>query len=170
MKKWVSLVFALLMGLSLLGCGKKETPTLPKDGFTCQVSVQYKEMLVEGRLTCADDGSLSLACTQPKSLKSVTFGWDGGGMTVGLGEMQVAIPAETAPQGALIACLAQVLAADHGEGTVTDAGYLIEGQAGDMAYTLVCDPETGLPVSLTVPQEELSAAFDQVTLLSQDTE
>lgn len=165
MKKWVSLVAVTMLCLSLIGCGKEVTPTLPENGFTGQVSVQYKEMLVEGQLTCGSDGSLSLACTQPKSLKGITFGWDGTGMTVGLGKMQVAMPAESVPQSALIGCLARVLTADHPEGTLTDGGYVLSGRAGDTAYTLVCDPDTGLPVSLSVPEEELSAAFAEVKLL-----
>lgn len=165
MKKWVSLVLSVLIGLSLTGCGEEKPPSLPENGFTCQTTVQYKEMTVEGTLTCTGDGNLTLECTLPKSLYGVTLGYDGTGMTMGLGKMQVAIPAESVPQSALIGCLARVLTADRGDGTLTDEGYVFSGQVEDTAYTLVCDPATGLPVSLTVPAEEMTAVFTEVTVL-----
>lgn len=166
MKKWVSLVLSVLIGFSLTGCGAQKPPTPPENGFTCQTIVQYKEMTVEGKLTCSGDGKMTLECTLPKSLYGVTLGYDGTGMTMGLGKMQVAVPAEKVPQSALIGCLARALTADHTDGELTDEGYVFSGKVEDTAYTLVCDPATGLPVSLSVPQEELEAAFTDVQLLT----
>lgn len=165
MKKWVSWVCAALMGLSLTACGGGEPPAPPENGFTCQTTVQYQEMTVEGTLTCTGDGELTLECTLPKSLYGITLGYDGTGMTMGLGGMQMSVPAEKVPQSALIACLAGVLTADHTGGTATDEGYVLEGTAGEVAYTLVCDPATGLPVSLSVPAESLTAVFTDATPL-----
>ena len=165
MKKWVALVLSVLIGCSLIGCGEEKPPTLPKEGFTCQTTVQYKEMTVEGELTCYNDGQMALKCTLPKSLYGVTLGYDGSGMTMGLGEMQVAIPEEKVPQSALIGCLARVLTAEHADGEMTDEGYVFTGSAEGVAYTLVCDPSTGFPVSLTIPDETLTAVFTEATAL-----
>lgn len=165
MKKWVSLVCTALLGLSLTACGGGESPAPPENGFTCQTTVQYQEMTVEGTLTCSGDGKLTLECTLPKSLYGITLGYDGDGMTMGLGEMQVSVPAEKVPQSALIGCLAKVLTADHTGGETTDEGYVLEGTLEDTAYTLVCDPATGLPVSLSIPTEDLTAVFADATPL-----
>lgn len=165
MKKWVSLVLTLLVGVSLTACGAEKAPPPPENGFTCQTTVQYQDMTVEGTLTCTKDGKLTLECTLPKSLYGVTLGYDGSGMTMGLGEMQVAVPAESVPQSALIGCLARVLTADYTEGEMTDEGYVVTGQVGETAYTLVCDPATGLPLSLSVPAEQMMAAFAEATPL-----
>ncbi len=167
MKKWIALLLSALMGLSLTACGDKEPPTLPGDGFTCQTTVQYKEMTVEGTLTYTKDGKLTLACTLPKSLYGVTLGYDDTGMTMGLGKMQMAIPAESVPQSALIGCLAGVLTARHNGGELTDEGYVYTGQIEGVDYTLVCDSATGLPVSLAVPSEELTAVFADGQKLSE---
>ena len=43
--------------------------------------------------------------------------------------------------------------------------YVITGMAGDTAYTLVCDAETGHPKTLSVPDEPLEVTFSQVTIL-----
>ena len=165
MKRWVSLVLALLVGVSLTGCGEEKPPALPDSGFGCLTAVQYGDMTVEGKLTCTEDGKLTLECTLPKSLYGVTLGYDGNGMTMGLGDMQMSVPAESVPQSALIGCLARVLTATHTTGEMTDEGYVVSGQVENAAYTLVCDPTTGLPVSLTVPAEQLTAVFTDVTLL-----
>lgn len=167
MKKWIALLLSVLMGLSLTACGGKEPPPLPEDGFTCQTTVQYKEMTVEGTLTCTGDGKLTLACTLPKSLYGVTLGYDDNGMTMGLGKMQMAIPTDSVPQSALIGCLAGVLTAPHSGGELTDEGYVYTGQTEGVDYTLVCDFATGLPVSLSVPSEELTAVFTDGQKLSQ---
>ena len=165
MKKWVSLVLLLLIGVSLTGCKEESPPPPPEDGFRCQTTVQYGDMTVEGALACTGDGKLTLECTLPKSLYGVTLGYDGNGMTMGLGEMQMSVPTESVPQSALIGCLARVLTADHTAGEVTDEGYVVSGQVENTAYTLVCDATTGLPVSLTVPAEQLTAVFTEVTPL-----
>ena len=167
MKRWIALLLSALLSLSLTACGDKEPPPLPEEGFACQTTVQYKEMTVEGKLTCTKDGKLTLACTLPKSLYGVTLGYDDTGMTMGLGKMQMAIPAESVPQSALIGCLAGVLTARHSGGELTDEGYVYAGQIEGVDYTLVCDPVTGLPVSLSVPSEELTAVFTDGQTLSQ---
>ena len=39
------------------------------------------------------------------------------------------------------------------------------GEVGGKAYELVCDPDTGAPVSLSMPEEELAAVFTEFTSL-----
>ncbi len=165
MKKWVSSVLSLWMAVCLVGCGAEKAPEPPENGFTCRTAVQYQDMTVEGTLTCTADGTMTLECTLPKSLYGVTLGYDGTGMTMGLGEMQIAVPAEKVPQSALIGCLARVLTADHTAGEMTDEGYVISGSVEEVAYTLVCDPITGLPTSLSVPAQQLTAVFTEVASL-----
>ena len=70
------------------------------------------------------------------------------------------------PDGGLIRCLTRVLyAVKPTEGKKDGADYVISGQAGDTAYTLVCDAATGHPKTLSVPDEQLEVTFTQVTML-----
>ena len=47
-----------------------------------------------------------------------------------------------------------------------DDGLTLEVQDGDTQYTLVCDPATGLPRTLTAPEEKLEVQFSDVHLLT----
>lgn len=168
MKQWVLRLAAVLCAALLLtGCGTPP-PTPPvTDGFTCHTMLQYREMTVEGTLVCCSDGGASLAFELPKSLQGVTLGWDGSGMRMQLGGMSVSVPEEKVPEGALIRRLLAVLTASHPGGSLTEEGYIINGEVEGVAYTLVCDPATGLPLSLSVPQEELEAVFTDTTRITE---
>ena len=167
MKQWVMPLIAVLsVALLLAGCGAPQTASPVTDGFTCRAAMQYREMAVEGELTCTTDGGASLSFTLPKSLQGITLGWDGGAMTMELGGMSLAVPPDKVPESALIRCLLSVLTAPHPTGTLTDEGYVMEGEAEGVAYTLVCDPTSGLPLSLTVPDQELEAVFTDMTRLT----
>jgi len=162
----LALVAALTVGLTACGSRHPDNTTQPVTaGFSCQAAIQYHEMTLQAQLTRQTDGKLLLAFTQPKSLSGVALGWDGKAMTMELGGMSVAIPADKVPQGALIQRLLQVLTAEHKDGTVTEEGYVLNGDVEGEAYTLVFDPTTGLPVALSLPAEELEATFTQGTAL-----
>lgn len=168
MKKWVCTVVAVALMLSAVGCTRDKPAETVTDGFSCRVAAAYREMNVEGDLRCAEDGDLSLTFTLPKSLQGVTLGWDGDQITMALGDMQMDVPADSVPQSALIRCLSRVLTAPHGEGTDTDDGYVVKGEVEDTDYTITFDSASGLPRSLSVPDEELEATFTDCTRLTEE--
>lgn len=162
MNKWVCRVGLVLLCVPLLlltSCGEKAVVPPITDGFTCYADVTYQEMELKGKLTCGKDGTVQMRFDEPKSLKGITLLWDGNEMKMALGEMSMSVPREKVPQGALLCCLAQVMAADHKEGKAVDDRYVIAGETEGKAYELVCDPQTGTPLSLSIPDEELTATF-----------
>lgn len=171
MKYWVTRFTAAAAAVGIVfaavGCGGTSSTTPVTDGFTCRTAIQYREMAVEGDLTCSEAGQMTMTFTLPKSLQGITLGWDGTAMSMELGDMRMDLPTDKVPQGALIRCLLQVLTAAHPDGTVTDEGYVVSGETEGVAYALVCDPTSGLPRSLSVPQEELEATFTDVTYLTE---
>ena len=152
------------------GCGQKAAIPPITDGFTSHVAVEYREMLIEGDLTCGQDGAVAMDFTLPKSLYGVSLRWDGQEMSIALGGMHLAVPAEKVPQSALLCCLAGVLAADHEMDGTTDEGSVITGQVDGKAYELVCDAKTGFPLRLSMPEEELEATFTAFQLLESPAE
>ena len=165
MKRWVVGAMAVLLAVS--GCKAPPATTPITEGFSCYATVTYREMAVEGQLTCSDDGEMSLAFTLPKSLQGVALRWDGAAMTMELGGMSLELTEEKVPQSALIRCLLQVLTAPHPDGSETEDGYVVQGETEGAAYVLVCDPTSGLPRSLSVPEQELEAVFTETTRLTQ---
>ena len=162
----VRLAAVLTALLCLCGCGKKAAVDPITDGFTAQATIRYKEMDVAGQFTCSTDGRVAVAFTQPKSLSGVTLEWDGSEMRMRLGSMTVAVAEDRVPDGGLIRCLTQTLSAVQPKnGEVEGEDYVLHGDAEGVAYTLVCDVTTGLPKSLSIPDEALTAEFTQVTVL-----
>ena len=152
--------------LCLSGCGKQTTIDPITDGFTAQAAIRYKEMDVQGQFSCSEDGRVTMVFSQPKSLDGVTLGWNGSEMQMRLGGMTIAVAEDSMPDGGLIRCLAEVLASvQPKEGEISGGDYVINGDADGTAYTLVCDAETGLPKSLSVPDAALTAEFSNVTAL-----
>ena len=160
------LLVSVTVLLCLCGCGKKTTIEPITDGFTAQATIRYKEMDVKGQVSCSTDGRVTMVFTEPKSLDGVTLGWNGTQMQMQLGGMSIEVAEERMPDGGLIRCLVQVLSDVEAKKGKQDGGdYVINGEAEGKAYTLICDAKTGLPKSLSVPDESLTATFSQVTKL-----
>lgn len=157
--------------LLLVGCATDREEMQPvTKGFTCRARIEYRELELDGQLTCLDDGKLQFTFSQPVSLNGITIGWDGENMTMELGGVSINIAEDKVPESALIKSLLQVLTADAVDGVASKEGYVFTGQVEGLAYTLVCDTATGLPRSLSVPENELHASFTETSLLtSEDT-
>lgn len=169
MNKWVYRLGLFLMWplLLLTGCGETATTPPITEGFSCHTVITYREMCLEGELTCGKGGAVEMAFVQPKSLNGITLRWDGKEMQMALGGMHLTVAAEKVPQSALLCCLAQVLTAEHKAGNRTDSGYVITGELDGKGYELVCDPAVGAPLSLSLPEEELSATFTDFRVLEE---
>ncbi len=169
MKRWFMATLALLLLCGMLGgCTSKHPDNTAQPvtvGFSCRTIIQYHELELQAQLSRQESGKLLLAFSLPKALDGVVLGWNGEAMTMELAGMSVTVPTDRVPQGALIQRLLQVLCASPSDGTVTDEGYVMTGEIDGEAYTLVCDPQTGLPRSLSVPTEELEATFLDCALL-----
>lgn len=172
MKRWMQILAVIgAVALCLTGCaaGGKNSHAQPVTAdFSCEAEIRYRELELEAKLTRLTDGKLILGFVKPHSLSGITLGWDGTDMTMELGGMSLFLAADKVPESALIRCLLRVLAASHPAGTETPEGYAITGEAEGLAYVLVCDPQTGLPRSLTVPEEELTATFTDAARLTDD--
>ena len=152
--------------LCLCGCGKETAIQPITDGFTARATIQYKGMDVEGQLSCSADGRVTMVFSQPRTLDGVTLGWNGSEMQMQLGGMTIAVSEDSMPDGGMIRCLTQVLAsAEPKKSKKSGETYVINGEVNDTAFTIVCDAATGLPKSLSVPDEELEATFSQVEVL-----
>ncbi len=155
-----------LLMLLTVGCAAEKEVQPVTDGFSCRADVTYRELALQGVLTRPGNGNLQFAFQEPASLSGIILGWDGQAMTMELGGVSIDIAEEQVPQSALIKCLLQVLASDVSDGVLLQEGYTVSGEVQGTAYTLVCDPSTGLPLSLEVPENELYATFTDAARLN----
>lgn len=167
MKRIGALLVAGCVCFALLGgCGSSAgKPVRPvTDGFSCRMEAAYGDMTVAGTLTRPGGDTLRLQFEQPASLSGVTLGYDGTQVTMELAGMSLKVSPEKVPQSALVQLLLGALTASPTGGELTDEGYVVTGQLQDRAFTLVFDSATGLPISLSVPEDGLQAAFTRQTL------
>ena len=170
--KYVRLIVSLTamlaaLCLALAGCGAvgQTAPPVTED-FTCRVAVSYHGMALTGQLSRTVDGKLLMTFSEPASLSGVAIGWDGKTMSMELAGMSIGVDADKVPQGALIKSVLRVLTADLPQGTASEEGTVFSGEVDGTAYTFVCAPDTGLPLSLSVPEEELTVVFTEASLLT----
>lgn len=157
-----------LMLVGLVGCTVTREGVQPvTSGFTCLTEISYRELELGGQLTRYDDGKMVLTFAEPASLSGLSVGWDGRNMTMELAGMSIAIEESKVPQSALIKGLLHVLSADLTDGEREDDVYIITGTVDSMEYTLTCDAATGLPRSLSMPENELEARFLQARVLTE---
>lgn len=157
-----------LMLVGLVGCTVTREGVQPvTSGFTCLAEISYRELELGGQLTRYDDGKMVLTFAEPASLSGLSVGWDGRNMTMELAGMSIAIEESKVPQSALIKGLLHVLSADLTDGEREDDVYVITGTVDSMEYTLTCDAATGLPRSLSMPENELEARFLQARVLTE---
>ena len=154
----------LAFGVVLLtaGCRPKQTaPPITAD-FSCSFSAQYHEMAVAGTLIRRSAGTLELSFTEPPTLEGLTAVWDGERVTLAMLGLTFEVDPDDLPEGALGEAVVDALdrvfrgeidGRDEGETTI------YEGTGENGTYILVCDRESGRPISLSVPQLSLSARF-----------
>ena len=162
----------VLCTVMLFGCGKSraDAATPVTAGFTCEVSIAYREMNLKGELSRTQDGRLLVTLSEPPSLSGMAISWDGKEMAMEIGGLRVPVNAANVPQGALMKSLLTVLTAAPSAGEITDEGYTVQGEIDGKAYTIVCAPDTGLIRSLSVPDDELTVTFNETALLTSVTE
>ena len=168
MKKWICAVCAWLLCLLPAGCMRTGGGTVQPvtKGFTCQIAMQYRDLALKGQLSRQEDGRLLLTFSEPSSLCNVAIGCDGEKLTMELAGMSIAVDPEKVPHRALIACLQRAFSQKTASVRTGSEGLVVEAGDGGTACTLVCDLTTGLPRSLSMPEEELEAAFSDVHLLT----
>lgn len=159
----------LLMGTiagTLAGCRAGKTTAEPVgDRFTCRVEAAYQSMKVAGKLTRRAAGTLELAFSEPDSLAGVTALWDGETVRLELEGMSFSVDPATVPESALGEELIAVLdAAARGDGSRTqeDGRLVVRGTGSNGDYVLTCDPETGVPQTLSVPGIPLTVTFSEL--------
>ncbi len=170
-RRLTPLLAVALCAVMLFGCGKRRDDAAQPvtTGFTCEVSIAYRDLALKGQLSRSQDGRLLVTLTDPPSLGGMAISWDGKEMAMELGGLRVPVNAQNVPQGALVKSLLSVLTTAPADGEMAEEGYVIQGEADGKAYTLVCAPDTGLIRSLSVPEDELEVTFSEISLLT-DTE
>ncbi len=163
-------VWAMVVMVSLLTACRRTSPSaeLLGDGFTCTIEAQYQKMRVVGTVTRRSAGTLSVSFTEPATLDGLVAEWDGEQVTLSFRGLQFTVDPSSVPESALgeevLAALDAVQRGD-GERTVEDGKVTVAGNGTNGQYVLVCDADTGIPLSLSVPSLPLEVVFSNVNTM-----
>ena len=130
--------------------------------FSCKMEAVYRDLAVEATLTRYGAGTLVLDFEQPDTLRGLTARWDGEAVTLSLYGLEFTADLPSLPEQALGTELVAVLdAALRGEGELhRENGTLtLRGHTSGGEYSAVFDAESGLPLSLSMPQLPLEVRF-----------
>ncbi len=157
-------VWMVLVVLCLTAGCRGSAPAAEPVGeqFTCTIQALYRDLAVEGTLTRATAGTLTLEFDKPDTLKGLTVRWDGDTVKLSMLGLDFSIDPNTVPESALgkeiIAALDTALRGE-GERKLTDGKLVVAGNGANGAYELVCDGNSGVPLSLSVPSLPLTVTF-----------
>ena len=94
---------ALCLILAMSSCQKSgggaEAPVVT--GFECDVALTYRDMEITGHLTRLNAGTLTLAFTEPASLKDMTMMWDGENISMKMYGLTFGVDPSEIPESAL---------------------------------------------------------------------
>ena len=164
-------IFAVLMLVILFcwcSCSRtaKNAETVSTD-FVCKFDADYKSTNVKGTLTRYTAGTLKLDIDEPSTLKNLSMEWDGEKVTLKLYGLSFNVEPDTIPQSALGRVVASVLDSIQIPGASrTESGneVVTKGDSPLGSYEAVTDPETGYIRSLSVPSQELTVSFSDITV------
>lgn len=163
MRRGIAGLLFLVVTLTATGCRGNTAEVAPVgNDFTCTIAAEYKDMKLAGTLVRQTTGMLKLTFTEPDSLAGVTSLWDGETVQLQLDGMSFSVDPDAVPESALGEELIAALdAAVRGEGAATreNGQLVIRGTGSNGDYVLTCDPDTGVPQTLSVPALPLTVTF-----------
>lgn len=161
MKRWLVAIAAFAL-LCTVGCGLRRPREARVADFSCRIEATMGDLSLSGTLTRYTAGTLELAFDKPEMLKGLTALWDGNVVTLQMLGLEFDVDPASVPESALgneiVGVLDQVLKAEV-EGKTKGETLVFEGTLNGHAYTLVCNGESGLPQSLSMPARDLYAKF-----------
>lgn len=157
-----------VMGLWLLmmtGCRSSQPAAEPVGAFfSCHVEAVYRDITVVGTLKREAAGTLAITFSQPETLEGLSACWNGETVELSWHGLSFSMAPEAVPEGALgeeMMAVWDATVRGEGERTEQDGQTVICGESSSGSYELVCDAETGMPLSLSIPSLPLQAEFSQ---------
>lgn len=162
MKKHLSL-FPLLCAVILLfsGCADTAAKEPLTEKFTCDFSVDYQDMQFAGIMQRSNAGTLTMSLKEPKTLSGLTVSHDGEKTTASLGILEYTLD-EKLPQASAVNTILDVLDdlfEKAQSGKLIDDGMEFTGKTDGFDYRMLSDPDTGVLMTLEVPDMQLNVKF-----------
>ncbi|HIZ54933.1 MAG TPA: hypothetical protein H9671_01840 [Firmicutes bacterium] len=174
-KRWTLPVLVLLCGgLLFTGCRTPEAPPATPEsaaenlakGIRLDADITFRDIQAEAQIVRDSSGLYQIELTSPSHLKGLSATFDGQTVQISYLGFQFDVDAADYPEVSLASSIAQVLdeaAAGTAESmTKTDLGYVLTGETDSGSYSLYLDLETLAPISLAVPDLELSCTFSPI--------
>lgn len=163
MKKIVCIILALSLPFLLFACSST-TPkqiTVAEAGYSCNADILYgEELSMNVAIKAIGGGLFSLKVNTPEDISGLTFSFDNSEMTVSYKD-DLAEHNISPEYGGFAEILNEVFlkfTTSRPNVPFKEGAYVFEGDNADYSFTVVFN-EQGFPLSLTVPEENLTATF-----------
>ena len=166
----ISAIFlAVLLVASLCSCdvslaGKPKITSL---NFSTDARVSYKSYdLIDCKMVSVEDGPLTIDIEKPVLLSGLQIVCQNEGCTIKVGSLSYEADINQFPQVGFGNILRQslILAKDSTEAEKNEDGtWTIKSQLESSHVELKIDGETGYPISLSIPEEEINVIFMNFT-------
>ena len=167
MKK--GLCFALALGLALLcGCMEKNAGITPvTKGISFSAAVVYYNECYNCKVTVDADGVMTARMTKPEDIKGLTVRCGKEGVSAQFKGLSYDFKSGTLPIGGICGAVYDALDdtfAPDTEVFCENDKYFVKGRTKTDPYTMYFG-ETGLPISLEIPDKSFVVTFKNVTIL-----
>ncbi|MEE1026604.1 MAG: hypothetical protein U0L55_06340 [Acutalibacteraceae bacterium] len=163
MKKIICIIFSFCLPFLLFACSSS-TPkqiTVAEAGYSCNADVLYGDDLSFNITVNAIGGGLfSVKVNTPEDIAGLTFSFDNSEMTVSYGD-NLTLSDISPKYGGFAEILNEIfLKFTTGRPNIPfeEGAYILEGNNAEYSFSVVFGEE-GFPLSVIVPEENLTATF-----------
>lgn len=163
--KAISAFLAVIAVLSLCSCdfSFKKAPKIPSMNFTADAQVKYKTYdALTCRLTSVEDGDLIIDVTNPVLLSGFSIVCRDDSCTIKYGSLSYDADTQKYPQlafGSIVRQAVDSVKENRDYALNDDGNWSVHANVNSSDVYVILDGETGYPISLSVPSEELEITF-----------
>ncbi len=168
MKRSIAFLLSIFILITCCAC-KKEVPPIPDVNFSGNMTVTYKKVAMECKVTNDRSAGLSVIILKPELISGLTLRVVNGVSKIEYGSVSYELGSDKTLQTDFVAYLSDVLTSVVNTTTYTkldNSYWKYTGKIKSTEYILLQDSVTGYPVSLRIPDIDLTIKFSNMKPIS----
>lgn len=167
MKKWICIVLPIIL-FSICGCEGRKTGIIPlTKGISFTADIVYYNECYECHVTIDSQGVMTAEVIQPSDISGLVISCSENGVSAEFKGLKYDFKSGTQPLGGICGAVYDAIKdtwEKQGQVFLENERYYIKGKNKTDNYTIYLG-ETGLPLTLEIPDESFMVTFKSVTIL-----